>query len=251
MPTPSPGETEQEFMGRCMGFPDMQQYEPSQRAAICHSKWDNRKETEMDVKKNFSIEEYKEIGDDAIQIMASDETVDRDSDVIMADGWSTANWLKSGSLLYGHQPHELPVGSAESAQIIDKKLVVTSKLAKKGTSEWHDAIRSLVEQKILRGVSVGFQAKEWVNNDQGGKTFIKQELLEVSLTPIPANPSAKVLVKSYSQETQDKLFVSPEEIVDGEITSSIQEQTKVKLEQKTEETEFLNVVSNLKKIIGE
>lgn len=204
----------------------------------------------MDVRKNYSIEEYKEIGDESIQIMASDETVDRDADIIMADGWSTANWLNSGSLLYGHQPHELPIGTAESAQIINKKLVVTSKLAKKGTSEWHDAIRSLVEQKILRGVSVGFQAKEWTDNANGGKTFMKQELLEVSLTPIPANPSAKVLIKSYTQETQDKLLTPPEEIK-GEITSSVQEETKVKLEQKTEETEFLNVVSKLKKLIGD
>jgi len=39
MPTPQEGESEDDYMKRCMAYPDMQQYEPSQRAAICHSKY--------------------------------------------------------------------------------------------------------------------------------------------------------------------------------------------------------------------
>ena len=39
MPTPSKGESEKDFMSRCMAYPDMQKYKPDQRAAICHSKF--------------------------------------------------------------------------------------------------------------------------------------------------------------------------------------------------------------------
>ena len=39
MPEPSEGETEEEYMKRCMAYPDMQKYEPEQRAAMCHSKF--------------------------------------------------------------------------------------------------------------------------------------------------------------------------------------------------------------------
>ena len=39
MPTPSKGESEQDFMQRCMAYGDMQKYKPDQRAAICHSKF--------------------------------------------------------------------------------------------------------------------------------------------------------------------------------------------------------------------
>ena len=39
MPTPSSGETEQEFISRCMAYPDMQKYPQEQRAAICYSIW--------------------------------------------------------------------------------------------------------------------------------------------------------------------------------------------------------------------
>lgn len=37
MPTPEKGESEKDFVDRCMAFPDMQKHDPDQRAAICHS----------------------------------------------------------------------------------------------------------------------------------------------------------------------------------------------------------------------
>ena len=39
MPTPKPGESEKDFVSRCMAFGDMQKYDPDQRAAICYSKY--------------------------------------------------------------------------------------------------------------------------------------------------------------------------------------------------------------------
>ena len=42
MPTPTENETKEEFMERCMSYPDMQKYESDQRAAICNSKWENK-----------------------------------------------------------------------------------------------------------------------------------------------------------------------------------------------------------------
>jgi hypothetical protein len=39
MPEPNEGETEEQFMQRCMAYPDMQKYDSEQRAAICHSKF--------------------------------------------------------------------------------------------------------------------------------------------------------------------------------------------------------------------
>lgn len=160
------------------------------------------------MKKQIGIEEYKEINDEVIEILASDDSVDRDQDIISPDGWDFSGWLKSGSLLYGHNPSNLPVGSAEGAKVADGKLYLYSKLAKKGTSEWHDTIRSLLEQKILKGVSVGFKPKQYEPNEHGGRTFLKQELLEISLTPVPANSNAMVQMKSMniSEEIKNKLI---------------------------------------------
>ena len=43
MPTPSAKESKPEFISRCMGFPDMQEYDTEQRYAICQSKWSEAK----------------------------------------------------------------------------------------------------------------------------------------------------------------------------------------------------------------
>lgn len=40
MPVPQPGdEEEKEFISRCMGDENMQEYEQEQRAAICYKQW--------------------------------------------------------------------------------------------------------------------------------------------------------------------------------------------------------------------
>lgn len=39
MPTPNPNETEDDYMQRCMAYPDMQKHDADQRSAICHSKF--------------------------------------------------------------------------------------------------------------------------------------------------------------------------------------------------------------------
>lgn len=44
MPSPNKGESEQDFVSRCMAYPDMQKYDEKQRAAICYSKYRDKKE---------------------------------------------------------------------------------------------------------------------------------------------------------------------------------------------------------------
>ena len=43
MPTPQKGESEKNYMDRCMAYPDMQKYPPAQREAICRSMWKKKK----------------------------------------------------------------------------------------------------------------------------------------------------------------------------------------------------------------
>lgn len=297
MPLPSPTnqESHNEWMDRCMSNSEMNNEFPDrgQRYAVCNNLWNDtrresvgnatQKEEAEPMKKVFEIEDYKEKDEEVIEILASDGTVDRDNDIIDPEGWDFSGWLKTGSLLYGHNPSQLPVGSAEGAKIKDGQLLLYSKLAKKGTSEWHDAIRSLISQKVLKGVSVGFKAKEYEPNDHGGRTFTKQELLEISLTPVPANANARVLVKEFSDEVQESLIQdkdstkesneeNPSEIsidkLSEEELKQLEEQIRERMQQyessksnqeeaqdaepelNEDEQKFLNVVSNLKTIFG-
>lgn len=158
----------------------------------------------MEIVKDYEI---KDVDDDEriIRILASDETLDRDGDIIRAKGWVTDNFMKTGSVLYGHNPSELPLARPIAAEVVGKKLYIHAKFADQGTSAFNDAVFSLIKQKILRGVSVSFKASEW-KDIETGRDFNKQELIELSVTPIPANPNAMLQVKEYSKEVKEKLF---------------------------------------------
>ncbi|WFU51164.1 hypothetical protein [Sinorhizobium terangae] len=78
-----------------------------------------------------------------------------------------------------------------------------------------DEVRRLVEQKILKAVSVGFRAlkseplDDKAAPDWGPFRYLQQELAECSLVAIPANPNALQIARSYGAlpaEAQAQLF---------------------------------------------
>lgn len=49
MPNPKENESQSDFVSRCMGDSDMQQYEQEQRVAICYSKFRNKGKSEQEI----------------------------------------------------------------------------------------------------------------------------------------------------------------------------------------------------------
>jgi HK97 family phage prohead protease len=152
--------------------------------------------------------EIKDISDTGvITVLATDETLDRDKDIILASGADFKNFESNGAILYAHDYRAFPIGRPLKTYVQNKATYIDIKLADKGTSDFTDAVISLINQKILKGVSIGFSGIEWLNNEFGGRTFTKWELLEVSLVPVPANPSAHVeSIKSFSPIIQKQLL---------------------------------------------
>ena len=138
----------------------------------------------------------------------SDQTVDRAGDVIKADGWSLSAFKANPIALLGHD-HSSVIGVWEDVKVVGKQLLGTLRLAKPGTSPLIDTVRSLMEQRILKAVSVGFQPIEANPRKSGeGYDFIKSALHEVSVVAVPANPSALAVAKAaYSPEIANMLFV--------------------------------------------
>ena len=145
--------------------------------------------------------------DDPLEFILSDESVDRMGDVIRADGWDLASFKKNPVALFGHS-HDQILGVWENVRVEGKKLLGRLKLAKPGTSELVDTVRSLIDQRILKAVSVGFQPIESEpRKSGGGYDFIKSALHEVSVVSVPANPNALAIAKALSPEIANKLFV--------------------------------------------
>jgi HK97 family phage prohead protease len=188
--------------------------------------------------------EIKEVKDRTVLFRASDETPDRDGDIILADGWKLENYLKTGAILYGHNPHRFPVGKVDNAYIKDRALYIEASFPK-GASPDTDVAYSLIKHDILKAGSVGFRADDWEDRkDSHGRIFKSQELLEFSLTPIPANTNAIALVKEYTEET-DKFFTDEERL-----KILIKETLNEILETKKEE-EYIEIIDDEIKQVNE
>lgn len=124
----------------------------------------------------------------------STSAIDREGDRILAEGWDLENYRKGGTVLYAHNSHGLPVGFPEKTWVESGKLRQRIRFATRDEGEFGWSIGKLVEAGILRAASVGFQPIEWAFvEDRPGlmpTDFIRQELLENSIVPVPANPEA-------------------------------------------------------------
>lgn len=153
--------------------------------------------------------------DQSMMFVASTETVDRYGDIVRADGWELANFKRNPVALFGHD-YSAPIGLVPRLWIESKRLMAEIKLAAQGTSALVDSVRALVAQKILRAVSVSFLPMEeptLIRDEKNerviGYEFTKQDLLEISLVAVPANPEAIAVARSLgiSDDMQRALFV--------------------------------------------
>lgn len=146
-------------------------------------------------------------GADRHEFVMSDDTVDRVGDVIEPAGWDLTSFKPGKSFnpiaLFNHRS-DYVVGSWADVRVKGKALIGRFVPAAPGTSEIADSVRKLVEQNILRAVSVGFEPIEREPLDEksdpnwGPFRFKKQALLECSIVSVPANPNAVHLAKNMN-----------------------------------------------------
>lgn len=122
---------------------------------------------------------------------------DRDRDVLDPKGWDTANYEKNPVILYGHQYRALPIGQTLSLQKMAKSIKAKALFVSGEIYEFADTVYQMVKGKFLRAASVGFMPQEWTYDEENrGYNFLKNELLEWSVVPVPSNPEALSEAKS-------------------------------------------------------
>ncbi|KKL83419.1 hypothetical protein LCGC14_1974920 [marine sediment metagenome] len=137
--------------------------------------------------------EVKEVSDRVLEFIGSTEAQDRDGEIIRAAGWELKNYKKNPVFMWAHDYRSPPIGKALSVKKGDGQLVLEIKFADAETYEFADTIYRLYKGGFLHAVSVGFMPLEWKdgNSENGeGRTYTKQELLELSAVPVPSNPEA-------------------------------------------------------------
>lgn len=212
-PPPNQDETHDDFMDRCttalMAENDGMDEADAQR--MCEVAWGGEAGARPAIVKSTVAPVHD------MMFTLSDETVDRYGDIVSADGWELDSFRKNPIALFGHN-HDFPIGRWLDLHVADGALRGTLTLAPKKASARIDEIRTLIEAGILKAVSVGFRSlvrpaelKDEKGEWTGGLRFLKHELLECSVVPVPANPNALAIAKALriSPATIDLAFAEP------------------------------------------
>jgi len=142
-----------------------------------------------------------------LDFVLSDGSRDRHGTRINPKGWDLTAFRANPIALFGHSS-SFPIGTWENVRVEGDKLMGRLKLAARGTSDRIDELISLVEQGILRAVSVGFSPIEEGKPGKSQYEYERQELHEVSLVSVGSNKNALALARglNVSNETLSLAF---------------------------------------------
>lgn len=140
-----------------------------------------------------------------MRFVFSDGSVDRAGDSINPDGWQTDAFMKNPVALWSHDSFAPPIGRASNVGPAGKKLMGDIEFMPADISAFADSIYRMVKAGFVKAVSVGFIPLEYsfVNSSDRpfGIDFSKQELLEISVCPVPCNPNALQEAKALGIDT--------------------------------------------------
>lgn len=128
--------------------------------------------------------------------------VDRERDTIALAGWQLEDFLRNPVVLWGHDAAALPIGRAFDVGIEGNALKASVRFIPSDTPErgqFADAVYRLARGGFLGATSVGFRPLKWAFTEDAergaddwfpGIDFQQQELVELSVVTVPANPEA-------------------------------------------------------------
>ncbi len=120
----------------------------------------------------------------------TNDKVDRVGDVVKIEGIIIDNFINNPVVLFSHDQSK-PIGVVTKIEKKENSLIIAIRFAK--NDDFSRKIENLVNEGILRAVSIGFLPIEKTPNEFGGFNIEKCELLEVSIVSVPANPYALLM----------------------------------------------------------
>lgn len=145
-----------------------------------------------------------------MSIIASTGQVDRYGDTIDPAGWVTDGFESNPVFLWAHDYGAPPVGKVGRLEKSAGELVAHDiTFTPKEVYPFGAMVGEMYDQEFLNASSVGFVPLAYEkrvdpqSGDVLGYHFTKQELLELSAVPVPANPGALVPGKAFAATLAD------------------------------------------------
>lgn len=155
------------------------------------------------------------------------DTLDRDGEVVVAQGMNASEFERNPILLYNHdtsKPIGRCLGLKRKGNAIEGEFVFAQRPEGYEGEYFPEFVASLVGQGIVKGISIGYAAEQGGirrasadDRQRYGDTvhtvFSKWRLLEVSVAPVPANPDAVIsaIRKGYIDRLAAKRWLGVEE----------------------------------------
>jgi len=152
------------------------------------------------------------LGPDRVEAIAGTSKLARDGHIVEMKGMDTRAFMRSGTILWSHDPN-VPVGTPAATRVDgDGNLRITIDFAPIGMSDRADEVRRLVKAGIIRNLSIGFDPIESKpldpKNPRRGMHITRSELLEVSFVSVPADVGAVVTARAGIGPSRGGFFAS-------------------------------------------
>lgn len=128
-----------------------------------------------------------------MDFIATDETLDRYGEVIKLDGWELGPYKANPVVVDSHNYYTIGNIIGRSEKVWVEKGQMWNRVKFALDNPLGALAHKLAVGGFIKSESVGFIPLEWVDGRKAGepyRTFTKQELIEISLVAVPANPGA-------------------------------------------------------------
>jgi HK97 family phage prohead protease len=172
----------------------------------------------------------------ALRFTISTDSIDREQDRIALAGWDVRNFQRNPVVLWAHDASRLPIGRAFDLAIVDNALKASVEFIPETMPEggaFADTVYRLAREGFIAATSVGFRPTKWdytTDKERGaddwfpGIDFEEQELVELSIVTVPANPEALIELPGPGEGTAVASDTPP---VTGEEVTSLNEQQAI------------------------
>jgi HK97 family phage prohead protease len=123
--------------------------------------------------------------------------LDHYNDQVFPQGADLRAYRKNPIVLFLHDPYEF-VGSAMRLERTNRS--IRARWRWLAGDAFAARVKNAWEQGVVRGLSIGFKPLESKDNRFAGKDFLRWQLLEFSIVPIPANPEARRDPEEYARQ---------------------------------------------------